>query len=249
MKTARTRVLAASATMALCLSPLAACGSETTTDDTTSGSSSGEHLTKENFAETVSEAMLEEKSGHMTMEMAGMTGEGDFEYSDDETVMQMSMSQGGQEMKMVLADGVMYMQAEGLSPKGKWVKVDKNTPVLGEMLGQMDDMSPAEQLKTLEKGLKSVKHVGESTLDGDEVQEYEVTVDPRVALEGTDVPADQVPASLTYTMFLTEDHLLRKMEMTMSGQTVEMEMTDWGKDVDVEIPPASQVVPFELPTS
>ena len=32
------------------------------------------------------------------------------------------------EMKIVLAGGAMYMQGEGVSPPGKWMKIDKDTP-------------------------------------------------------------------------------------------------------------------------
>ncbi len=242
MKKARTRSVAAGAIAALCLLPLAACGS-----DTTSSGDEPDTLTKANFAETVAGAMEEEKSAHMTMDMAGMKGEGDFEYDGAETVMQMSMSQGAQEMKMILADGVMYMQAEGMAPPGKWVRIDKDTPMLGEMLGQLDGMTPSAQVEAMEKGLKKVKYVGESTIDGDKVHEYEVTADPKVIAEANKLPTTSMPETITYTMFLTEDHLLRRMETELAGQSVEMEMTDWGKPVDVTAPPAGDVVEFQMP--
>lgn len=242
MKKARTRSVAAGAIAALCLSPLAACGS-----DTSSSAESPDTLTKANFAETVAGAMEEEKSAHMTMEMAGMKGEGDFEYDGADTVMQMTMSQGAQEMKMILADGVMYMQAEGMAAPGKWVRIDKDTPMLGEMLGQLDGLTPSSQVEAMEKGLKKVTYVGESTVDGETVHEYEVTADPKVIAEANDLPTTDLPASITYSMFLTEDNLLRRMETELGGQSVEMEMTDWGKDVDVTAPPASDVEEFTMP--
>lgn len=254
MKKARTRVLAAGAITALCLSPLAACGGSEGKSDSTSdakpsaGATADGELTKADFAETVSAAMVAKKSGHMTMEMVSMKGEGDFRYDGKNTVMQMSMSQGADQMKIVLAGGAMYMQGEGVSPPGKWMKIDKDTPMLGEMLAQMGNVSPAQQVESMKKGMKSVEFVRDTEIEGTAVREYEVTVDPKVAIEGTGVPATDLPETVSYTMFLTEDDLLRRMEMKLDGQSIKMDMTDWGKAVDVQVPPAADVVPFELPT-
>ena len=99
----------------------------------------------------------------------------------------------------------------------------------------------------MEKGLNKVKYVGESTVDGETVHEYEVTADPKVIAEANDLPTTDLPASITYSMFLTEDNLLRRMETELGGQSVEMEMTDWGKDVEVTAPPASDVEEFKMP--
>lgn len=242
MKNARTRAIAAGAVAALCLTPLAACGGS----NDKAGSSSSSHytpLTKATFAKEVSGAMVHEKSAHMTMSMAGMKGEGDFRYDGGATVMKMDMAQGAQKVDMILADKNLYMQAPGMTPAGKWMKIDSKTPGVGQMLSQLDNLDPAAQVKTMEKGLKKVQYVGEKN----DLYRYNVTVDPRVGLQGTNLPATSVPSELTYAMSLDDHNLLRSMTMDIQGQHMVMTMSNWGEKVDVTAPPAKDVVAFKVP--
>src|SRR3954453_8573465 len=102
------RSIAAGA-VALCLAPLTACGGGSDVKDTKSDSpssaspsSSGDHLTKANFAKEVSQAMNDEKSEDVTMDLAGMRGTGDFSYAGKDTAMRMQLS-GAQKMTMIVA--------------------------------------------------------------------------------------------------------------------------------------------------
>lgn len=235
---ARSRALAASAVTALCLTPLAACGA------------SYEPLTKKNLPDEVVDAMVTAKSGHMEMDMGPMKAEGDFMYDGADTRIHMEMGQGAQQMEIIVADKVMYLKAPGLTEGGKWARLDENAKGVGELLKKsLSSTNPAEQIETMEKGLKKVEYVGEKKIGGEELHEYEVTVDPRVGLQGSKLPQSGVPASVTYTMYLDDENLLRKMEMSVVGQKLDMEMSDWGKEVDVDVPDDKDVVEFNMPTA
>lgn len=257
MKKTRMRTLAAGAAVAVLLSPLAACGSADDTSGkggTSSSSTSSKDavLTKEDFAEKITQAMLDKKTAHVVMSMEGASGEGDMFYDGKTTALRMTLSEGSEKMTMIFTDGVMYMQAPGIAPAGKWAKIDKDTPMLGQMLSQLGSMGPADQMKMMERGLKDLKKVRETEIDGDKVIEYAVTVDSAAAMKasGVDLPPDaasSMPKELVYTIFLTPDHLMRRMSMSLAGQSVKMDMSDWGQDVDISAPAAKDVVPFKMP--
>ena len=62
-------------------------------------------------------------------------------------------------------------------------------------------------------------------------------------MEGAADVAGQLPETVTYELWLTDEGLFRQMEIDMGAVAGEMRMrfVDWGTDVDIEAPPASEV--------
>ena len=89
-------------------------------------------------------------------------------------------SAGPATMKMLLVDGVLYMNF-GQVTKGKYAKIDledEDNP-LGQQFSQLaDQMDPSKQLEQFKKAVTSFEKKGKpKRLDGVEAQPYEVVVD------------------------------------------------------------------------
>lgn len=274
MTNTRVRAVAASAVVALLLSPLAACGSDeekpeaagstasssakadvsasaTPAGDAETPGASGEEIDAANFAELMSAAIQEQETAHVSMKMGdSLSVEGDVRYGDDGTAMKVTMGMGQQDATMIFVDDVLYMQMPGMSQPGKWTKVTKGDAALGQIVEQMDAMGPRGSLEVMKNGLQEVRLVGTEEVDGEQLKHYEVTVDAQAALESLgqlgDAAGGDVPQEVSYDLYLDDDNLMRRIVLDVAGQQMVMETSDWGKDVEIEAPPASDVV--ELPS-
>lgn len=200
----------------------------------------GERLTKENLVATMVAAMREKKTAHMEMELGSAVGaSADLRYGAN-TDMKMSMTQGSMKITVVLVDGVMYMQ-QGAG--GKYLKIDKDDPALSGLVDSMGSMSPEASISAMRGALKKVEYAGTAKVEGDEVHKYLVTADTSAVANqlGSAPGASDLPKTLTYTMFVDDDHLMRRIDMTVSGQDIRMTVGKWGEPVDIKAPPASQV--------
>lgn len=200
----------------------------------------GERLTKENLVATMVAAMREKKTAHMEMELGSAVGaSADLRYGAN-TDMKMSMTQGSMKITVILVDGVMYMQ-QGAG--GKYLKIDKDDPALSGLVDSMGSMSPEASISAMRGALKKVEYAGTAKVEGDEVHKYLVTADTSAVANqlGSAPGASDLPKTLTYTMFVDDDHLMRRIDMTVSGQDIRMTVGKWGEPVDIKAPPASQV--------
>lgn len=200
----------------------------------------GERLTKENLVATMVAAMREKKTAHMEMELGSAVGaSADLRYGAN-TDMKMSMTQGSMKITVILVDGVMYMQ-QGAG--GKYLKIDKDDPALSGLVDSMGSMSPEASISAMRGALKKVEYAGKAKVEGDEVHKYLVTADTSAVANqlGSAPGASDLPKTLTYTMFVDDDHLMRRIDMTVSGQDIRMTVGKWGEPVDIKAPPASQV--------
>jgi hypothetical protein len=267
MLTTRSRSLAALAAGSLLIAALAGCGSGDKTEDAsakTSTSSSpsasataddaadsgdsgaaapGERLTKDNLVATMVAAMRAKKTAHMTMQIGSSVGaDADLRYSGTSTDMKMSMDMGPTKAVVVLVDGVMYMQQ---STGGKYLKIDKNDPALGSLLDSMTSMGPASSIAAMKGAVDKVEYAGTKTIDGDETTHYRVTVDTAAVastLGGAAAAAGDLPKTVTYDLYVDDEHLMRRVDMTVSKQAISMTVSDWGKPVDIQAPPASEIM-------
>jgi hypothetical protein len=268
MSTTRSRSLAALAAGSLLVVALAGCGSDDKTADASSKSSSsatasgsatptentedtadatpaapGERLTKDNLVATMVAAMHEKKTAHMTMELGSSIGaDADLRYSGTTTDMKMSMDMGPTKAVVILVDGVMYMQQ---SAGGKYLKIDKNDPAMGSLLDQMSAIGPESSISAMKGAVQKVEYVGKKSIDGDDTDLYHVTVDTAAVakgLGGMAAAAGDLPKSVTYDLYVDQDHLMRRVVMTVSKQTITMTVSKWGEPVDIAAPPASQVM-------
>jgi hypothetical protein len=61
-------------------------------------------------------------------------------------------------------------------------------------------------------------------------------------LGGLAAAAGNLPKSVTYDLYVDQDHLMRRVVMTVAKQTITMTVSKWGEPVDIKAPPASQVM-------
>jgi hypothetical protein len=268
MRTTRSRALAAVAAAALLLGPLAACGSDngskkvdakTASTATASPSESasagsdassastegaaapGERLTKDNLVPTMLAAMHDKKTAHMAMEIGSSVGaEADVRYAGNRTDMKMSMDMGPTKATVILVDGTMYMQQ---SAGGKYLKIDRSDPAMGNLLDQMSSFGPESSVSAMRGAVQDVQYAGADTVDGAKVDKYHVTVDSSSLAKtlGTAGSAD-LPKTVSYDLYVDRDHLMRRIDMTVNKQHIVMTVSKWGEPVDIAAPPASQVM-------
>jgi hypothetical protein len=202
----------------------------------------GERLTKDNLVATMLAAMRDKKTAHMSMKIgSSVSADADVRYSTDSTEMKMSMDMGSTKASVILVDGVVYMQQ---AAGGKFVKIDKNTPGMGSIVEQMSGLSPDGSIAAMRGALKKVDYAGTATVDGTQVTKYRVTADTSAmtaTLGGAASGAD-LPKTVTYTLYVDHDNLMRRIDMTIADQAIQMLVTNWGKPVDIAAPPASQIM-------
>jgi hypothetical protein len=202
----------------------------------------GERLTKENLVATMLAAMRDKQTAHMSMKIgSSVSADADVRDSTDKTEMKMSMDMGSTKAVVLLVDGVVYMQQ---SAGGKYVKIDKDTPGMGSIVEQMSGLSPDGSIAAMRGALKKVEYVGSDTVDGAKVSKYRVSADTSAmaATLGGAAASGDLPETVTYTLYVDEDQLMRRIDMTVADQDIQMLVTDWGKPVDIKAPPASEIM-------
>ena len=264
----RTRLAALARTLPLGLAALTACEDDSTAADdapTSTGSdagdsggsdvevpdaSEGEELSAEEFGALMVAAFEKATTADLVMSMTAggqdieVTGQAD--YSSDPVSMRMEMTgMGGTgDMEIILVDNAMYMKLTAMSDMFLKLDLDDpDNPVGGSFTGQLD---PRAQAEVIEEGLQTATYVGEEEVQGETLDHYTAVVDSQAMLEqleGTADVAGQLPETVTYELWLTEDGLYRQMEIDMGAVAGEMLMRfeDCGTDVDIEAPPADQV--------
>ncbi|MBO9520678.1 MAG: LppX_LprAFG lipoprotein [Nocardioidaceae bacterium] len=256
----RTRSLAALAAGALLVATLAGCGgsddkkkadeptSTSTATATTSptdepaasGTSTGSPEANA-FADKLIKAMREKKTAHMVIDMGSSVSlNADVRYAADATDMKMRMTQGNVTLSVILVDDAMYLQ-QGAG--GKYKKIDKSDPTFGALLSQVGNLGPEASVKAMKGAIKSVQKQGSATLDGDKVTKYRLTIDTTAmaSMLGS-TSTEDLPKTLTYTMYLDDDDLLRGADMSVAGQALKLRVSKWGEPVEIKAPPASQLM-------
>ena len=249
---------------------LAACSGDKDDDgakkdgggDTSSvGSSADTTLTKENIFSELTKAQTKAGTSHidMNVEVAGQAikAKGDVKIGStaDTTAMTMTMDTGqagAGSLEMRLVDKVFYLNF-GPMTQNKFVKIDltdKDNPI-GKQYGDLlDSIDPSKQLDQIKGAVKSLEKKGEpKKLDGVEAQPYQVVVDTSKvkAFDVAGADAAKLPKTLTYTMYVGPDHLLRRLiseipNIAGSGATtLTIDYSKWGQEVSVEKPKASDI--------
>lgn len=178
---------------------------------------------------------------------------------------EMPMPLGDSEMTVLLdaANGVVYLDAGALggflSDGAAWVSIDLG--VLAEQSGQsLDDiqsefaLDPTDIARSL-LDTENATEVGDDTIDGVDVKQYEVTVDVAAALAAvpqaeidSELADIELPDSVVYDVWVTADNQLRRVafDTEIAGQTISMQldMTTSDDSLGVELPAGSDV--FDL---
>ena len=180
-----------------------------------------------------------------------MTAEGVIDYSSEPAAMEMTYTGlgAGQDIEMVMVDNVMYMKSPDMGPKWVTFDIEDAAEGLGMDFGSQMDMR--QMLETFEKGLTKVVYVGEADVNGDDTDQYRLTVDTRSCLgaanlEGLGAQANQVPATMDVEIVFDDDDRFRRMDLDMGKSgAVSMEFDNWGTDADIEAPPADETTSME----
>ena len=210
-------------------------------------------LTKNNWATVLADSSKASPNSHMTMKMGSMlTASGDVSYAGGKPAMKMTMkiSASGRTINMEerLVDGAMYISAPGVIPNGKWMKIDSNSPGMGQMAGMLKNLDPASMASLGKDAITTFKYVGEDEVDGDAVHHYTLKVDTTKAVDklGLGSVASQagssLPPSITEDVFLNDDNTLRRITATIAGQRLVVDRTNASSPVKVTAPPAGAIV-------
>jgi hypothetical protein len=220
-------------------------------------------LTLASFSSSTSMAQIKAKSAHLEMKM-GMQGQtmtmsGDMSIgtSLEDTAIEMTMSLPGlgDDMSMILVDGIMYISAGPNSDKYFSLDLTKPGSPFGDLYKQtLEQANPFSITKSFDGAIEDFETVGSDRIDGTTTTHYRITVDTKKALAktlGADAlqqgMLDSMPATMTYDIWVgDDDDLPRRMEFDVMGMEGRINMTKWGKPVHVEAPPPSQVSKKDL---
>lgn len=256
-----TKLAAAASTVVLALG-LTACGSDDA-GDTSSPSRSAStsaapaadapgDATRAAFFTSISDAQLDARTSHVSMQIEGagspVTAEGDVAVGKTpaDTAMSMTMSMGAAglgSMAMILVDKTLYMKVDKVTgDKYAAIDLDDSSSPIAQQFGSItEQLDPSRQLDQFKKALTSLEKKGEpETIDGVQAQPYELTLDTS-KIAGLGAAGAAMPETLTYTMYIGPDDLLRRVTADVAGSTVRADYSKWGEDVDIKAPPADQV--------
>lgn len=252
--TSRLRTRAAAAVLTLTAGlVLAGCsgddepkpGPTSASSDDRAGDPAGDALTREDFASTVSAAMLEAGSVHVALDFgsAGASGEGDVAVGADAASTSLAVSLNGNEV--VLVDGTYYVNL-GQFSGGMFLRIDPGSGgTFAETFGGLlDQANPATQLRLSESALTDFTvGAGTEKADGVSTTPYVLTLDPSKVLtpEQLALAGGDLPASIEVTMLVGPDDLPRRVTTTIAGAEVVIDYTAWGDPVEIQAPPADQV--------
>lgn len=208
-------------------------------------------LTVDDFVQRTSAASDGVSSVHMTMVMqaAGetMNADADVVTRGDAADMRMTMTipEVGA-VEMIVVDGAAYMTLGDLTG-GQYLDLTsdaEDNPFAGmtdELTGSFDAKSTAK----LAGAVRSVEPAGDPVeIDGVLTQPYEVVVDgaAAAAMLGDEADAAQIPETVTYTYWIGEDDLMRRLVADMPEGSVEMVFSAWGADVTITAPTPDQIM-------
>jgi hypothetical protein len=245
---------------------LSSCGSaepetsETATSEAaTSAPTTADEIDAADFVAAISSAQRE--AGTWQMEMTFESEDLEFDatgasrYPDSGQVpdlsMTMNLPEEGEEMEMVVVDEIFYLR---LPPEAgvptPWLKIDPDggDPISAELaplIEQMTSSADLEQSFESFAAASSIERGDADLIDGVDVTEYVVTVDvseiPADELGGAapeDLPFDE----LTYSLWVGDDDLVRRMTSDLGGYgTTDTTIFGYGEPVEIEAPPAGQV--------
>jgi len=208
-------------------------------------------LTAGNFSELGSEASAAKSySFQATIGAAGQSL--DMVGAVNGTDVQLSETVPGLDtpIEIRVVDGVVYVNL-GPGTSNLFWQVDPNStnPFAASMTEATNQASVTDSIEAVKSAIVSVTPTGApEDIDGVSTQAYAVVVDTTKisgqAAEGFAAAAEQgvqIPTQITYTYWVGDDKLPRKMTMELMGTMTEMRFTNWGGAVAIEAPPADQI--------
>ncbi|CUR55688.1 exported hypothetical protein [metagenome] len=225
--------------------------SESPSEEASAEDEAVEEIDADDFADKMANSFDNTTTAQVAMQLSSsgldMSATGAVDYTGDTPSMALRMTAptlGAGTIDMRLIDQVMYMSMPMIDPSGKFFKIDltdKNNP-MGESLGDMSSFDPQSTIENFSKGVKSVKIVGEESIDGEDTTHYKVTTLTKAISSQLGGKTAGMPKTFVYDVWLDGDDRMRKMVAAVDKQTsVEMTMTDFGSPVSIKAPPSSEV--------
>lgn len=224
----------------------------TVSEEATSDAVAGQEIPVADFVAMLQKPSKETLSTYtmsMTLKSSGgdMTMEGAVDLSGDQPLADMDMTvPGAGAMKMVMADGRIYLSMAGITEDGKFMEVPSDT--LGPASDALKDIDVTDQFDTWSETAKKIVLVGEDDVDGQTMRHYEVTMDGAAMAEsmpsvGEDagVTAD-VPEDIIYDLWVDGDNLMRKIAFESEGMVTELRTDNWGEPQDIKAPSADELM-------
>lgn len=255
----RSKKLAAIASVVVLTLGAAAC-SGSDSGSSSSAAAAGD-LTRSSFFRAITAAQSGVPTSHvsMTISASGQTisAEGDVEIGKTaaDTSMAMTMdvgAAGGGSLAMRLIDQSFFINL-GEKTGNKFAQVDltdTSNPIAQQFGSITEQLDPSKQLEQFNEAVSSFEKKGKAvTIDDVSAQPYEIVLDTSKIASFKDVPSDaaaSIPKTLTYTMFIGPDDLLRRITADVQGSTITVDYSRWGKPVDVTAPPADQLTDIDL---
>jgi hypothetical protein len=193
--------------------------------------------------------MGREGTAHMEMRIGGQassTSEGDLVYDARGSQLRLTTRNqqlGSGALQVVVARDAAYLSLPGLTPPGKFVRIDKDDPRFARFAGAAVQLGPQQSLEAFRTGLVSVEDLGEDRVQGDPATRFAVTVDAVRALQaqGSDaVPG--MPEQITYRVWLDRQDHMRRMLLRMQGVDLRIDLSRWDQPVVITPPTEAQLV-------
>lgn len=232
-------------------------GSGSSKDNGTVTTASYKPLSKSSMASAMGAAVLKAKSAHMAMNLGSTAMVSDFDMSSGKPALRATMhiKQGTKQLTLheLLVGGAIYMSSPGMTPAGKYVKIDSSTPGIGAALGAIDSMNPAKMMTSLVKNVTAMTYHGTSTIDGQKVHHYTLTIATKNLLSSLNLGASKellsqaqakMPKTVTEEVYLNGDNTTRRVTVEMMGTPMTVDMTKWGEPVHIAAPAKSDLVPL-----
>lgn len=255
----RSKKLAAIASVVVLTWGVAACsGSD---DGSGSSAAAAGDLTQSSFFRKISDAQSGVPTSHVSMKISAsgqtISAEGDVKIGKTAADTSMSMTMdvgaaGGGSLAMRLIDQSFFINL-GEKTGNKFAQVnlnDTSNPIAQQFGSITEQLDPTQQLEQFNQAVSSFVKKGKAeTIDGVKAQPYEIVLDTSKIASFKDVPSDaaaSIPKTLTYTMFIGPDNLLRRVAADVQGSTITVDYSRWGKPVDVTAPTADQITDIDL---
>lgn len=173
----------------------------------------------------------------MTVRASGVINthmSGDIDLGDP-TSMDLTIDRGQDTGEVLVLGGKAYFRPLPVE-RSEWTKLpDDQAKEIAQTLG----VEPT--FAAFEGGLRKVTRVGSETIDGDRVAKYDFVVDlRRAAAAAGDTVASEVPDSLTYSVWLSDSWLMRRIVFEVAGDSAEVEFTRWGEPLKLRAPASYQ---------
>lgn len=215
---------------------------------------SDSRFTKDSITQVMTAAMVEQGSMHIEMTLEGgpdvmkMSGDQQIGETAADAAMAFDYEMGEVSYSITLVDGIIFANL-GESSNGKFVRIDPKNPqsAMGSAFAPMiDELDITKSISQFEDAITGVEQIGDAeTIDGVETTPFLVTIDTDKAVASGALDKDsgiRPGTELTYTFFIDDDDLLRRMAFSIDSANVRMDMTNFGEPVDIKAPPADEIV-------